>query len=153
MNPNLNVNLHRSVADFNQFAVAGDDIADGNGAVEDDFIGRYGGCTAAGGFVGKDAAGNIHLRHQPAAENIAVGIGIGRHGHRAQQQAALRFGALFGDHRFSFLFGTATAWCGRVWFVFRAASAGRRCRLSRSRDKAAQLQAVRKRIARQIETP
>ena len=61
MNPNLNVNLHRSVANFNQFAVAGDNIADRNGAVEDDFIGRYGGCTALGGFVGKDAAGNIHL--------------------------------------------------------------------------------------------
>ena len=140
MNPNLNVNLHRSVADFNQFAVAGDDIADRNGAVEDDFIGRYGGGTAAGGFVGKDAAGNIHLRHQPAAENIAVGIGIGRHGHRAQQQAALRFGALFGVHRFSFLFGIAAVWCGRVRFVF-------------SGSKAAQLQAVRKRIARQLETP
>jgi len=42
---------------------------------------------------------------------------------------------------------------GAAGFGFRAASAGRRCRLSRSRNKAAQLQAVRKRIARQIETP
>ena len=151
MNPNLNVNLHRSVADFNQFAVAGDDIADRNGAVEDDFIGRHGGGTAAGGFVGKDAAGNIHLRHQPASENIAVGIGIGRHGHRAQQQAALRFGVLFGVHRFSF----CLEWqpLGAAGFCFRAASAGKRCRLSQSRSKAAQLQVVRKRIARQLETP
>jgi hypothetical protein len=34
------------------------------------------------------AAGEIHLREQPAAEDVAVGIGVGRHGDRTQAQGA-----------------------------------------------------------------
>ena len=50
---------------------------------------------APAGFIGAPAArhahrqhgaGHVHLGHDPAAENVAIGIDVGRHRHHAQHQ-------------------------------------------------------------------
>ena len=46
---------------------------------------------AALGAAGRDrAARQVHLRQQPAAEDVAVRIGVGRHGDGAQRGLGLR---------------------------------------------------------------
>ena len=40
---------------------------------------------------GGDAAGDIHLGHEPAAENVAAGVGVLGHGHGARGQLAPGF--------------------------------------------------------------
>ena len=42
-------------------------------------------------FRGEDAAGDVHLAEHPAAEDIAVLIGVGRHRQRADGKLAARF--------------------------------------------------------------
>src|SRR5439155_23455898 len=44
--------------------------------------------AALGALGGADAAGKVHLRHHPAAEDVTRGIGVGRHGQRPQRQIA-----------------------------------------------------------------
>ena len=43
---------------------------------------------ATGALTGPDAGRQVHLCHDPATENIAIGVGVARHGKRAQRQFA-----------------------------------------------------------------
>jgi len=46
--------------------------------------------AALGALARRYAAGDVHLRQHPAAENVAMRIGVGRHGKRARGQLAAR---------------------------------------------------------------
>ncbi len=59
------------------FAVAADDVADGNGVQEGHGLDRDGDDAAMRDFFGEDGTADVHLRHNPAAEDVAVGVGVG----------------------------------------------------------------------------
>ena len=46
---------------------------------------------AGGQLASADHPGDIHLRHQPAAENVAIGVGVLGHSHRLQGEFALGY--------------------------------------------------------------
>ncbi len=70
-------------ADPHHAAVAAEQVAHVHGVVELEGVHRHGDHPAAGAAAGEDAAGQVHLRHDPAAEDVAGGIGVGRHGQHA----------------------------------------------------------------------
>ena len=51
------------------------------------------------GTPNDDAAGQIHLRQDPAAKNVAGRIGVGRHGDRAQGRLAFGGDLVVSGHR------------------------------------------------------
>ncbi|CUX00210.1 hypothetical protein AGR2A_Lc80151 [Agrobacterium genomosp. 2 str. CFBP 5494] len=61
-------------------------ITDLDRLLEDDLVDCDRDGSAAGHIIGADEGGKVHLRHDPAAENIAGRIGIGRHGKRSERQ-------------------------------------------------------------------
>ena len=93
--PNFDFQLQRSIAHAHAASVAANDVAHFNGADEVHFLNGDGNDAALRDFRRQNAAAQIHLRHNPAAENILVGIGVLRHGDGAQQKFALRVGAVF----------------------------------------------------------
>lgn len=70
--------------------VAADDVADLDRADEVHFLNGDGNDASLCDFRCQYAAAQIHLRHNPAAENVLVGIGIARHSDGTQEQFALR---------------------------------------------------------------
>jgi len=58
---------------------AADQIAHIDRLVEFHGIDRHGDHRPSGVFQGDDAAGHVHLGHDPTPENLAAGIGVGRH--------------------------------------------------------------------------
>ena len=68
-----------SPADLEDFAVNRDLVADRYRFVEHDPVHRHGHRPALGAARGDQAGGRIHQAHQPAAEDVAIGVGVGRH--------------------------------------------------------------------------
>ena len=65
-------------------------VADPHRPDEGHAVDRDGDHPPAGAFSAGDAAGEIHLGKNPAAEDVARGIRVARHGHGAQRQFAFR---------------------------------------------------------------
>ena len=57
---------------------------------EGDSINSNGYDPGAGDFPGKDSAGNVHLGYDPATKDIAVWVGVGRHGQGSEDLIAFR---------------------------------------------------------------
>jgi len=57
-----------------------EDVADAHRLLEDELVDRHRGHAARHVARRQHGAGQVHLRHDPAAEDVAVAVGIGRHG-------------------------------------------------------------------------
>ena len=99
--PDLEINGDRGGADFEHIAVAADHIADMDRFEKGDRFNGDGNDPGTGVFPSHDPAGNIHLRHDPAAENVSVWVGVGRHGQSAENKFA--FGVVVCRHQMVFL--------------------------------------------------
>src|SRR6185437_16693428 len=88
--PGLDVNLHRGAADTFHDRVDLEHIADAHRADELHRLDRDGDDAAAGALDAGDAAGLVHARHHPAAEDVAIGVGVGRHRADAHGELAAR---------------------------------------------------------------
>jgi outer membrane lipoprotein SlyB len=71
-------------------AITADNVADLYRFDELNRVDRYSDYATLRGFFGQNATSDINLRYQPAAEYIAIGVGVRRHGEGAEQQIALR---------------------------------------------------------------
>src|SRR5687768_2026966 len=84
----LGVDLHldgdRGVADALDVDVEGEHVADLHRLLEHELLHRDGGDAAAREARRERAAGDVDLRHDPAAEDVAVLVGVGRHRHHAE---------------------------------------------------------------------
>src|SRR3984957_10129540 len=78
--PALDFDCDRGVADLVDAAIAGDFVADTDRAMKHHSGDSNGYRAAAGAAGGDGGASEIHLADQPAAENVAVRIGVGGHG-------------------------------------------------------------------------
>src|SRR5687767_11629963 len=87
--PSLGVDLHvhrdGRAAQAHQVDVEGEQVAALHRLLEDELLDRDGGDAPARALPRDGAAGDVDLRHDPAAENIAVLVRVGRHGHDAQR--------------------------------------------------------------------
>jgi len=95
--PGLEMDRDRRLADLDKIGMHGNEIADKHGFAE---IHRIDGNRHRARFRnlgGKDAAADVHLAEQPAAKDVAVLIGVGRHRQRPGTEVALRRG--FHDRR------------------------------------------------------
>lgn len=92
LGPDLHGDFHRGVADAVEARVAGDGVADLDGGDEAHGVDRDRDDAAAGVRAGEDGAAEVHLRDEPAAEEVAVGVGVGGHRDRADHDFALRLG-------------------------------------------------------------
>src|ERR1700722_10291536 len=88
--PGLDADGDRGLADPHQTGVHGNQIADEHGFSKVHRLDRHRHGARFRGLRGKDAAADIHLAEQPAAENIAILVGIGRHRQRAGTEIAAR---------------------------------------------------------------
>src|ERR1700722_5705569 len=86
--PGLEMDRNRSLADPDQIGVHGNQIADENRLAEIHRVDSDGHRARFYGLGCKDSAADIHLAEQPAAENIAVLVGVGRHRQRADAEIA-----------------------------------------------------------------
>src|SRR4051794_940974 len=86
--PGLDTDGDRGAADPRHRGVAAHLVADIDRPVEGHAGHRDGGDAALGTLRGDAAAGEIHLGEQPAAEDIAVRIGVARHRDGAQRRLA-----------------------------------------------------------------
>src|ERR1700722_3401534 len=114
--PTLDLDGDRAVADVLDRTVTGDLVADADRAVK-----RHGGDgdrhDAAAGAAHRDRrAGEIHLAQEPTAENIAVRIGVGRHGDGADRRIGI------GRHFNGGGSGRRSAWRGPAQFAFSEAN-------------------------------
>src|SRR5919197_5421299 len=95
--PALRVNLYGDGdgrrADALDLDVERDEIADLHGLLEHELLHRHGRDAPARDAPGGGAAGDIDLRHDPAAEDVAVLVRVRRHRHDAQRR--LLTGELF----------------------------------------------------------
>src|SRR5205814_9298982 len=82
----LDVDGDGSGADAHDVAVEGKHVADGYGLLELELVDRDGDHAAERASRGEHAPGDVDLRHDPAAENVAVLVGVGRHGHDAKNR-------------------------------------------------------------------
>ncbi len=89
--PRFDVNFERGSADILDRRVNAEHIADLDRT--DEGHGVDGDCDDAslGPFDGCDAAGLVHLAQHPAAKDVAIGVGVLRHGDEADRQFAMRF--------------------------------------------------------------
>ena len=76
----------RGAADALDVDVEGKQVADLHRLLEDELLDRHGGDAAARQAPGNGAAGDVDLRHDPAAEDVAVLVRVGRHRHDAQRR-------------------------------------------------------------------
>uniref|UniRef100_A0A494G9N1 Uncharacterized protein n=1 Tax=Solanum lycopersicum TaxID=4081 RepID=A0A494G9N1_SOLLC len=88
--PYLDHHLDRAAADFQGLGVKGQLRADSHRHQKRHAIDGDGRNTAAGNTTGHGSAGQVHLRHQPAAENIAEAVGFAGKRGDLQGQVALR---------------------------------------------------------------
>ena len=90
--PRLDADAQGGSPDPDDIGVEADFVADEDGGMEDHAVGGDGGATAPRPAGGGVAGGQIHLSHQPAAEDIAGRIGVGRHGDGADDRLSDRDG-------------------------------------------------------------
>ena len=83
--PDFDFELEGSVAYADAMPVAADDVADFDRADKVHFLNGNGNDASLCDFCRQYAAAQIHLRHNPAAENVLVGIGVARHGNGTQE--------------------------------------------------------------------
>jgi hypothetical protein len=88
--PSLDANRHRGASGPHQLAVAADLVADIDRLVKHHRVDGHRGAPAARSLHRQIAAGEIHLGQQPAAENVAVRVGVGRHRHDPHQGRGVR---------------------------------------------------------------
>ena len=86
------MDLHRRPADVLDMRIDLERVADFHRADELHGVKRDGDDAAVRPFDAGDAAGLVHARQHPAAENIAIGIGVRRHGADADGERAARGG-------------------------------------------------------------
>ena len=90
--PGLEMHRHRGLADPDKIGMHGNEIADIDGLAEIHRLDRNRHGARFGEFGREDAAADVHLAKQPATENIAILVGIGRHRQRANTEIAAGFG-------------------------------------------------------------
>ena len=88
--PGLDRDAHRGPTDALDPRVDAEHVADLDGADERHAVDRHRDDAAPRPVHAGDAARDVHLRHDPAAEDVAVGVGVGRHGDGPHRQVALR---------------------------------------------------------------
>jgi hypothetical protein len=86
------VDLHRRAADVLHLGIDLERVADLDRADELHGVERDGDDAAVRPLDAGDAAGLVHAREHPAAENVAVGVGVRRHGADAHRERAARGG-------------------------------------------------------------
>ena len=80
----------RCCSDPFDIAIDTDNIANIHRTQESHGIHGHRGDTPFGNLTGQNTAGDIHLRHQPTAENIPAGVGVGGHRKRSGTQITAR---------------------------------------------------------------
>jgi hypothetical protein len=82
------LHLHRDggVANARDTRKKRQDVAHPHGLLEDELIHSHRGHAPPGVARRHDGTGNVHLCHDPAAKNIAVGVAVGGHGHHLEHQ-------------------------------------------------------------------
>src|SRR3546814_8089098 len=88
--PGLDGDGDRRRADPHDVAIAAQHVANGDRPDEGHRLDADGDHAAAGAAGGGEAAGDVHLAEHPAAEDIAVRIGVRRHGGGAGVHLAAR---------------------------------------------------------------
>ena len=86
--PCRDVEHDRGAADLLASGVDRHLVADMHRLEEGEALHGDGGAAAAGAPGGDVAGGEVHLRHQPAAEDVAGRVGVGRHGDGADRRIA-----------------------------------------------------------------
>ena len=61
-------------------------VAHAHGLLEDEFIHRHSHHAGVADTLGQHRAGQVHLGHDPATEDVAIGVDIGRHGDDFEHQ-------------------------------------------------------------------
>jgi hypothetical protein len=89
LHPDFQLNGQRSIADPRTFPVTADDMPDFHRPVKSHAVYRDRDYTPDGDFFRQDPSADIHLLHDPAAKDVAIGIRVSRHCHRSQQQIAI----------------------------------------------------------------
>ena len=87
--PRLDAYGHRCAPGFHQLAVTADLVPDKDRLVKDHPVNRHRRASPTSPPGRQRAAGEIHLREQPAAEYVAVRVRIGRHRHHANERHTL----------------------------------------------------------------
>src|SRR2546428_5894487 len=82
----LDADGDRGVPDPHQVGIEGKHVADLHRMLEDELFLGDGRNAAARRAPGENAAGDVYVRHDPAAEDIAVLVGVGGHRHDAQRR-------------------------------------------------------------------
>jgi hypothetical protein len=98
------VDLHRRAADVFDVGIDLERVADLHRADELHGVERDGDDAAVRALDAGDAAGLVHAREHPAAEYVAVGVGVRRHGADAHRERAAR-GGVGGHVRISPFYG------------------------------------------------
>jgi hypothetical protein len=98
--PGVYTDRHRRSADSQYLAIETDFIPHKNRFMKNHSVHGNGRATAAASPTGGISRGKIHLRHQPAAENVSGGIGIGWHGNRTDQRFTFRLVSRIGHKNF-----------------------------------------------------
>ena len=89
--PGLHSDRHRCSAHFHNVGVKADFIPDENRLMKNHSVHGNSRATATASAACGVCRGEVHLRHQPAAENVSGRIGIRGHGNRADQRFACRW--------------------------------------------------------------
>ena len=87
-NPCFDVNRDRGFSDPNQIGVDGNHVADEHWFAKIHRLDRHRDRARFCHLGREDSAADIHPAEQPAAENVAVLVGVGWHRHRADRQVA-----------------------------------------------------------------
>jgi hypothetical protein len=80
----LDVDGNGRIANLDNISIERQQVADEHRILEQERVHGDGRHAAVGAAGGRQRAGDIDLRHDPAAEDIAVDIGVGRRWHHAQ---------------------------------------------------------------------
>jgi hypothetical protein len=90
--PGLEMDRDRGPADPNQIGMHRDEVADIDGLAKIHRIDRDRDGARIRDLGSKHTAADIHLAEQPAAKDVAIGVGVGRHRQRADAEIAARLG-------------------------------------------------------------
>ena len=86
LGPDLDVHGHRGAAHARDAGVEAQQVAHRHRLLEHELVDRHGGDAALRHAHRQHGAGQVHLRHDPAAEDVAVGVAVARHRDHAQHQ-------------------------------------------------------------------
>jgi hypothetical protein len=86
--PYLDRNLHRGAPDFPHPGVARDGVPHSHWLKKGKSLHRHCDNASVCRLRRENSAAQIHLRHEPATEDVTIGIGVPRHGDGANDQLA-----------------------------------------------------------------